>query len=50
MRKKIIIMSPSSIEVNSKCPNVDDNLNKCQKFILISSNNERMKVPDEELR
>ena len=43
--KRIIIISPLSIEVNRKYLNVDDVMNKCHKFISMSSNNDRLKEP-----
>ena len=46
--KRIIIMSLLSIEVNRKYLNVDDVMNKCHKFISMSSKKDRLKEPDEE--
>ena len=47
--KRVMVTSPLSLEASVKCPITDNVINQCQKIIAMSTKNECMKVPNEEV-
>ena len=47
--KTINVLSPLSVETNSKIPRISDALGNCEKFVIVSDKNLHMQVPDEKV-